>query len=88
MENFIKENDYETSFDALVDFINHLPKARVKMINPARYVLMMHTSSQLTKMLRKHNPEGEITIELNEMLKGAQGNRRLNQGECHGCAGA
>lgn len=68
MENFIKENDYETSFDALVDFINHLPKARVKMINPARYVLMMHTSSQLTKMLRKHNPEGEITIELNETL--------------------
>jgi len=68
MENYFEENNYETTFDALVDFINCLPKATVKMINPARYVLMMHTSSQLTKMLRKHNPEGEITMELNEML--------------------
>ena len=38
MENYFEENNYETTFDALVDFINCLPKAKVKMINPARYV--------------------------------------------------
>ena len=68
MNNYFEENEYETTFDALVDYIKCLPKATVKMINPSRYKLLMRTAAQLTDLLRKTQPEGEIDIEINDLL--------------------
>lgn len=68
MNNYFEENEYETTFDALVDYIKCLPKATVKMINPSRYKLLMKTAAQLTELLRKTQPEGEIDIEINDLL--------------------
>lgn len=66
MKNYFEENEYETTFDALMDYIKCLPKATVKMINLSRYRLLMRTASQLTDLLRKTEPEGEINIEIDK----------------------
>ena len=68
MKDYFEENEFETTFDALVDYIRHLPKATVKMINPSRYKLLMRTASQLTDILRKTTPEGELNIEIDDMF--------------------
>lgn len=68
MRNSFEENDYETTFDALVDYIKFLPKATVKMINRSRYRLLMRTAAQLTDILRKTEPEGELNIEIDDAL--------------------
>lgn len=68
MRNCFEENEYETTFDALVDYIKCLPKATVKMINRSRYRLLMRTAAQLTDILRKTEPEGELNIEIDDVL--------------------
>lgn len=68
MKNYFEENEYETTFDALVDYIKCLPKATVKMINPSQYRLLMRTASQLTDLLRRNEPEGELNIEIDDTL--------------------
>lgn len=68
MSNYRKENEFETTFEALVEYIKCLPKATVKMINPPRYRLLMRTASQLTDLLRRTEPEGELNIEIDDTL--------------------
>lgn len=68
MEKNFKENEFETTMDALMAYLKCLPKATVKMINPARYRLLMRTASQLTDILRKTEPEGELNIEIDDVL--------------------
>ena len=47
MKNEFEENDYEydTAVDALLAFLNFLPKDTVKMIDFDRYKTMMHAES-------------------------------------------
>lgn len=68
MSKYNKEDEFDTTFDALVEYIQCLPKATVKMINPSRYRLLMRTAAQLTNILRKTEPEGEINIEIDDVL--------------------
>ena len=68
MEKHFKENEFETVMDALMEYLNCLPKSTVKTINLPRYRLLMKTASQLTDILRKTEPEGELNIELDDLL--------------------
>ena len=66
MNNNFNENEFETTLDALVEYINLLPKATVKMLDFTRYNTLMRTAAQLTKLLQASTPAGQIDIELNE----------------------
>lgn len=66
MNNDFNENEFETTLDALVEYINLLPKATVKMLDFARYNAFMRTAAQLTKLLQASAPAGQIDIDLNE----------------------
>lgn len=66
MEQNFKENEFETTMDALLAFIECLPKETIKAINPPRYNLLMRTASQLTEFLRKTMPAGELCVEIDD----------------------
>lgn len=68
MEQNFKENEFETTLDALMAYLNYLPKETIKMINLSRYRLLMQTAAQLTDVLRKSTSEGELNIELDDVF--------------------
>ena len=66
-ENF-KENEFDTTMDALMSLIKKMPKSTVKMFNPPRYMLLMKTASQLTDLLRENIIKGELNIEIDDVF--------------------
>lgn len=56
--------DYETTLDALLDYINQLPKSTVKLLEVSRYQLLMETAAALQKLLAETIPEGSLTVEI------------------------
>lgn len=59
-------NEFESTLDGLMNFIEELPQAKLKVLNLERYKMMMKTAAKLTSVLQKNNPDGEITIDVNE----------------------
>ena len=59
-----KENEFDTTIDALLEFIECLPQETIKAINPSRYYTLMSIASQLTELLRKTIPDSELNIEI------------------------
>ena len=59
-------NEFESTLDGLMNFIEELPQAKLKILNLERYKTMMEVAAKLTAILRENNPEGEITIDVNE----------------------
>ncbi len=64
MNNNFEEQNYDTAFDALLDFINFLPKNTVKMIDFDRYKTMMQTASELKDILAENDGKGELEIDI------------------------
>lgn len=56
--------DYETALDALLDYINQLPKSTVKLLDVSRYQLLMETAAALQKLLAEIIPEGSLTVDV------------------------
>ena len=66
MNNSFEENNYDTTIDALLSFINTLPKGKVKMIDIERYKTMMHTAAELKDILVEAGAEGELVIDIHD----------------------
>lgn len=64
MNNDFEEKNFDTTFEALLDFINALPKGKVKMIDFERYKTMMQTAAELKDMLVEAGAEGEFEIDI------------------------
>jgi len=59
-------NEFESTLDGLMNFIEELPQATLKVLNLERYKTMMEVAAKVTALLQKNNPEGELTIDVNE----------------------
>ena len=68
MNNEFEEKNYDTTFEALLDYINTLPKGKVKMIDFERYKIMMQTAAVLKDILAETNAEGELEIDICDMF--------------------
>ncbi len=68
MYNEFEEEIYDTVFDALLDFINCLPKETVKMIDFERYTNMMQAAAELKDILTDTNSQGNFDIELLDLF--------------------
>lgn len=70
MKKEFEENDYEydTTVDALLAFIDLLPKDKVKMIDFDRYKIMMQTAAELKDILCENHEEGQLDIDICEMF--------------------
>lgn len=64
MKPDFEENEFDTTLDALIAFLDSLPKETVKMINPTRYERLIKTAAALTELLRKNMTDGEVDISL------------------------
>ena len=70
MRNEFEENDYEydATVDALLAFLDLLPKDKVKMIDFDRYKTMMQTAAELKDILCENHEEGQLDIDICEMF--------------------
>lgn len=59
-------NEFENTLEGLMNFIEELPQAKLKVLNLERYKTMMGVAAKLTAILQEYNPEGKITIDVNE----------------------
>lgn len=59
-------DNYENSFDTLVNYLKMMPKATIKMLNIPRYLLFMKTADQLQKYLAEAMESGEMVIKIDE----------------------
>ena len=59
-------NEFENTLDGLMNFIEELPQATLKVLNLERYKMMMGVAAKLTAVLLENNPEGELAIDVNE----------------------
>ena len=59
-------NEFESTLDGLMNFIEELPQATLKVLNLERYKTIMEVATKLTAVLRENNPEGELTMDVNE----------------------
>ena len=57
-------NNYENSFDALIDYLKSLPQATVKMIDLGNYSKLVRSAVALQTLLQKQSDEGEIILEI------------------------
>lgn len=64
MNNHFEEEKYDNVLDALISYIQNLPKSTVKLLNLERYKLMMATAAHLTELLKKSYSEGELDIDI------------------------
>lgn len=64
MNNLFEEEKYDNVLDALISYIQNLPKSTVKLLNLERYKLMMATAAHLTELLKKSYSEGELDIDI------------------------
>ena len=70
MNNEFEENDYEydTALDALLAFLDFLPKETVKLLDFARYKTMMQTAAELKDILCENHEEGQLDIDICDMF--------------------
>ena len=68
MSDYLEEENPDNILDGLINYLNDLPKATVKIINPKRYYLMLQVAAKLTCLLKKTLPTGEINIEINQLF--------------------
>lgn len=68
MNNSFDEQNFDSTFDVLINYFKNLPKATIKTVNPKRYRLMLEVAAQLTDLLKKTLSEGEINIEINQLF--------------------
>ena len=70
MKNEFDENDYEydATVDALLAFLDLLPKDRVKMIDFNRYKTMIQTAAELKDILCENHEEAQLDIDICEMF--------------------
>lgn len=61
-ENF----DYETALDALLDYIQWLPKPTVQLLNIQQYCKMMEAAAKLQKLVAETIPEGSMDIKIDQ----------------------
>jgi len=59
-------NEFESTLDGLMNFIEELPQATVKVLNLERYKTMMEVAAKLTALLQENYSEGELSIDVNE----------------------
>lgn len=59
-------NEFENALEGLMNFIEELPQAKLKVLNLEKYRTMMEVAAKLTAVLQEHNSKGEITIDVNE----------------------
>lgn len=59
-------NKFESTLEGLMSFIEELPQATLKVLNLERYRMMIEVAAKLTAVLQENNPEGELTIDVNE----------------------
>ncbi len=65
MEKDFNEHELDIALAGLFEFIQQQPNNQVKIINPARYRLMLQTAAKLTTLLKKTTAEGELNITVN-----------------------
>ena len=65
MKHDFDEQELDMALEGLFEFIRQQSDNQVKMINPARYRLMLQTAAQLTALLKKTISEGELNIHVN-----------------------
>ena len=70
MRNKFEGNDYEfdPAVDALIAYLNLLPKETVKIIDFDRYKIMMQTASELKDILVQNHEEGQLDIDICDMF--------------------
>lgn len=76
MRNEFEENRYEyenefeedEALDALLAFLDLLPKETVKMIDFERYKIMMQTAAELKNILCENHEEGQLDIDICDMF--------------------
>ena len=70
MKNEFEENDYEfdSAIDALIAYLNLLPKETVKIIDFDRYKTMMQTAAELKDILAQTQEEGQLDIDICDMF--------------------
>ena len=70
MRNEFEESDYEydATIDALLAFLDLLPKDKVKMIDFGRYKTMIRTAAELKDILCENHEEGQLDIDICEIF--------------------
>lgn len=58
----------EETLDALLDFFRENQKDSVKIINPTNYYSLLKTAAELTDLLRKTMPDGELEISIDDFF--------------------
>ncbi len=59
-------NEYDSTLDGLIDFLEGLPQASVKMLDLERYTLMLRVAAKLIALLKESTPEGEVNIDIDK----------------------
>ena len=67
MHNYDK-NDFDTTLDGLMEFLDSLPKAKLKILNPSKYILMLQTAVQLTNLLQETTRDIKLNLKLNHLF--------------------
>lgn len=68
MRNEFYEERHDNVIDALMSFLDMLPKNTVKMINFERYKDMMQTAAELKEILAENQEEGQLEINIRDMF--------------------
>ena len=65
MNKDFNDRELDVALEGLFELIRQQPKSQAKIICPTRYRLMLRTAAQLTSLLKKTNPKGELYIDVN-----------------------
>ena len=79
MDDEFRGKEFDSTFEALVGFMNSLPKSTIKMLNVERYRQMLQTAAKLTDLLKASYMEGEINIEVDQIFNIGSINIELNR---------
>jgi len=66
MNNSYNDTNYDSTLEALMGFLNTLPKSTIKALHIPSYKLMLQSASQLTALLKETISQGEITIDVDQ----------------------
>lgn len=78
MDNEFMGKEFDSTFEALVGFMNSLPKSTIKILNVERYQQMLQTAAKLTDLLKESYLDGEINIEVDQIFNIGSINIELN----------
>ena len=65
MNKDFNDRELDVALEGLFELIRQQPKSQAKIICPTRYRLMLRTAAQLTSLLKKTDPKGELYIDVN-----------------------